>query len=90
METEENRRRGVDGHRSRAVLCRLLDNAPRKAVTIVTGALGPPLTEAGYCKAFRTLILRLLKEEKVAPGLTIHGLRHTNGDIWPISGQTRA
>jgi integrase len=68
----------MDGDR---VLCRLLDSAPRKAVTIVTGALGRPLTEAGYRKAFRTLILRLLKEEKVAPGLTIHGLRHTNGDM---------
>jgi integrase len=78
---EENRRRGVDGHRSRAALCRLLDNAPRKAVTIVTGALGRLLTEAGYRKAFRTLILRLLKEEKVAPGLTIYGLQHTNGDM---------
>ena len=50
------------------VLCRLFDSAPRKAVTIVTGALGRPLTEAGYRKAFRTLILRLLKRGKGRAG----------------------
>jgi integrase len=57
----------------------LLDAAPRAAVTIVTGALGRPLSEAGFRKAFRSLILRLEKEGRVESGLTFHGLRHTAG-----------
>lgn len=61
-------------------LRRLLDNAPRVAPTIVTSIYGRPLTEAGLRKAFRTLILRLQREGKVAPGLTLHGRRHTLGD----------
>jgi integrase len=31
-------------------------------------------------KAFRTLILRLEKEGRIAPGLTLYGRRHTLGD----------
>jgi integrase len=45
----------------------------------VTGAAGRPLKEAGLAKAFRTLIKRLEREEKVGIGLTFHGLRHTAG-----------
>lgn len=58
----------------------LLDAAPRRAPTIVTGQAGRPLTEAGLRKAFRNLILRLLKEQRVATGLTLHGRRHTLGN----------
>lgn len=58
----------------------LLDGAERVAPTIVTSVYGRPLTEAGLRKAFRTLILRLQKRGKVAPGLTLHGRRHTLGD----------
>lgn len=59
----------------------LLDGAERVAPTIVTSVYGRPLTEAGLRKAFRTLILRLQKAKKVAPGLTLHGRRHTLGDM---------
>lgn len=57
----------------------LLDGAPRPATTIVTGALGRPLTEAGLEKSFRVLILTLEREGKIGKGLTFHGLRHTAG-----------
>lgn len=57
----------------------LLDAAPRMAATIVTGAAGRPLKEAGLAKAFRSLILRLEQADNVGVGLTFHGLRHTAG-----------
>jgi integrase len=58
----------------------ILDEATRIAPTIVTSTYGRPLTEAGLRKAFRTLILRLERDQKIAPGLTLHGRRHTLGD----------
>jgi integrase len=58
----------------------LLDAAPRIATTIATNSYNRPMTEAGLRKAFRLLILRLLNEGKVLPGLTLHGCRHTLGD----------
>lgn len=58
----------------------ILDAIPRTATTIATRQDGRPSTEAGLRKAFRTLILRLMKEEKVGEGLTLHGRRHTLGD----------
>lgn len=57
----------------------VLDAAPRTAVTIVTGVNGRSLKKAGVEKAFRTLIARLERQGLVMPGLTFHGLRHTNG-----------
>jgi hypothetical protein len=38
------------------------------------------MTEAGLRKAFRMLVLRLMREGKVLPGLTLHGRRHAPGD----------
>jgi integrase len=58
----------------------ILNDARRVAPTIVTSAYGLPLSEAGLRKGFRMLILRLMREGKVAPGLTLHGCRHTLGD----------
>jgi integrase len=58
----------------------VLDAAPRVAPTIVTNTYDRPMTEAGLRKAFRMLVLRLLREGKVLPGLTLHGGRHTLGD----------
>jgi integrase len=58
----------------------ILDEAQRIAPTIVTSAYGRPLTEAGLRKAFHTLVLRLERDRRVAPGLTLHGRRHTLGD----------
>ena len=61
-------------------LSAILAAAPRTATTIATRVDGRPMTEAGLRKAFRTLILRLLAKGAVAPGLTLHGRRHTLGD----------
>lgn len=61
-------------------LNRILDAAPRTATTIATRQDGRPMTEAGLRKAFRTLILRLLKDKRIGEGLTLHGRRHTLGD----------
>jgi integrase len=58
----------------------LLDAAPRAAPTIATNTFDRPMTEAGLRKAFRLLILRLLRDRLVAPGLTLHACRHTLGD----------
>jgi integrase len=58
-------------------LKRILEAAPRTATTIATQRNGRPMTEAGLRKAFRTLILRLMRQGSVAPGLTLHGRRHT-------------
>jgi integrase len=59
----------------------ILDAAARTATTIATQTNGTPMTEAGLRKAFRTLILRLLASGAVSPGLTLHGRRHTLGDM---------
>lgn len=60
-----------------AELRALLDAAPRLATTIVTGAKGRPLTEAGVRKAFRQIVKRLERDGRVGLGLTFHGLRTT-------------
>ena len=58
----------------------ILDAAPRTATTIATQQNGTPMTEAGLRKAFRTLILRLMRGGRVGAGLTLHGRRHTLGN----------
>jgi len=69
----------------------LLDVTPRLATTIVTGAAGRPLKESGLAKAFRTLILRLEREQKIGDSLTFHGLRHTAGKMLAdLGADTRA
>lgn len=64
----------------------ILDAAPKTATTIATQQNGTPMTEAGLRKAFRTLILRLLRDGQVAPGLTLHGQRHRIGDALMEAG----
>lgn len=70
-----------------------------QALTLVVGARGRPLTEAGFRANFFKLIRRLKKDGKVKPGLTFHGLRHTlatliaddggdNRDIMAMLGHT--
>ncbi len=46
-------------------------------MTIVTGATGQPWHEGTLRKNFRDLIVRLLADGWVRPGLTFHGLRTT-------------
>ena len=60
-------------------LRKILDTAPRIAATIVVSQLNRPYQASGLSKAFHTLIKNLVRDEKVAPGLTFHGLRHTAG-----------
>lgn len=57
----------------------ILDATPRVATTIVTGALGRPWKHATLRKEFRALILRLMADGLVRPGITFHGLRTTAG-----------
>ncbi|HEY4862241.1 MAG TPA: tyrosine-type recombinase/integrase, partial [Xanthobacteraceae bacterium] len=62
-----------------AELKKILDATPRIAATIVVSALNRPYQPSGLAKAFQTLIKSLVDDQKVAPGLTFHGLRHTAG-----------
>lgn len=63
---------------ARRMLREILDAAPRLGDTIVAGPDGRPWTEGTLRKHFRTLIARLEREERVAKGITLHGLRTTN------------
>lgn len=58
----------------------------RKVVALDTPTLavnrwGQPWTQSGFRASFFKLIRKLVKEKKVQPGLTFHGLRHTNGKL---------
>lgn len=55
----------------------ILAETPRVATTIVAGAHGRPWTAATLRKEFRALVVRLLHDGRVLPGLTFHGLRST-------------
>jgi integrase len=59
----------------------ILDQAPRVATTIVTGAHGRPWTEATLRKEFHALVVRLERAGRVGPGLTFHGPRSTAGKV---------
>lgn len=69
-----------------SVLRAILDTAPRRAVTIVTGAKGLPFTESGFRARFFKVIRKLVAEGKVQPGLTFHGLRHTAATMLADAG----
>lgn len=47
------------------------------AVTLCASSTGRPWTLDGFRASWRTLRLKLEKEEAVGPGLTLYGLRHT-------------
>lgn len=68
----------------------ILDAAPRTGPLMVTGRRGAGYTEDGFSSSFRKMIARLEKAGAVAPGLTLHGLRHTVGKlIVEAGGSTR-
>lgn len=46
---------------------------------IVVGARGLPYTQNGFQRRFFGLIRKLSDAERVGPGLSFHGLRHTVG-----------
>ena len=69
----------------------ILDATPRVATTIVTGASGRPWKPATLRKEFRALILRLLADGLVRPGITFHGMRTTAGkNLGDLGGDIRA
>ncbi|TWA88813.1 phage integrase family protein [Azospirillum brasilense] len=54
--------------------------------TIVVGARGKKLTEAGFRSRFFKVIRELVREEWVRPGLTFQGLRHTAATLLAEAG----
>ena len=61
-------------------LASILENAPEHAaVTIAANSRGHSWRESGFNSTFSKFIDRLEAEKKIAPGLTMHGLRHTVG-----------
>lgn len=73
---------------------RLAEKARKRRVvaidppTLAVNAFGQPWTESGFRASFFKLIRRLVKDGKVRPGLTFHGLRHTVGKLVIEGGGT--
>lgn len=64
----------------------ILDQTPKRAVTIVVGQRGRPFTENGFRARFFKLIRDLEGCGRVGKGLTFHGLRHTAGRMLADAG----
>jgi integrase len=61
-----------------ALLKAVLEQAPaHDAVTLCANSDGKPWTISGFRASWRPLRLRLEREGKIGPGLTLYGLRHT-------------
>lgn len=68
------------------MLRELLDAAPRRSPIIVVGARGNPFTESGFRARVFKLIRELRDAGRVAPGMTIHGLRTTTATMLAEAG----
>jgi integrase len=80
-------------------LQRALGEAPQHdAITLCANSRGLPWTESGFRASFRKELKKLEAAEKIQPGLTFHGLRHTvatvlieagvsNEDVAAVLGQ---
>jgi integrase len=66
----------------------ILDQAgqKRRAVTVVTTRAGGSYTGNGFRTLFFRLIRKLEAQDKIGPGLTFHGLRHTAGKMLDEAG----
>jgi len=64
----------------------ILEQTPRVSPVILIGARGKPFTESGLRTSFFRLIRTLVAKEKVQPGLSFHGLRHTLGTTLAEAG----
>lgn len=65
-----------------AALRDILDAAPpTAATTLATNSRGMPWTDSGFRASWRTFRLSLENAGAIAPGLTIHGLRHTRSTL---------
>jgi integrase len=61
-----------------APLKAILDEAPaHDAVTLCANSDGKPWTLSGFRASWRPIRLKLEREGKIGPGLTLYGLRHT-------------
>src|SRR5262249_38168342 len=61
-----------------APLKAILDDAPaHNALTLCANSDGKPWTISGFRASWRPLRLRMEREGKIGPGLTLYGLRHT-------------
>jgi integrase len=59
-------------------LAAALEQAPaHDAITLCANSRGLPWTRDGFCASLRTFMKRLEAQERIQPGLTFHGLRHT-------------
>lgn len=69
-------------------LCAILDNAPEHtAETLAVSSKGKSWTYRGLASSFQRLRLKLEKEGKIEPNLTMKGLRHTMATILREDGQ---
>lgn len=65
-----------------APVLEVLKDAPRHdAITLCANSYGKPWTVSGFRASWRPIKLALEKAEKVEPGLTLKGLRHTVATI---------
>jgi integrase len=61
-----------------APLAAILDASPyHTATTLCANSDGLPWTESGFRASWRPIRLRLEREKRIGPGLTLYGLRHT-------------
>jgi integrase len=61
-----------------ALLKAILEQAPaHDAVTLCANSDGKPWTISGFRASWRPIRMRLEREGKIGPGLTLYGLRHT-------------
>ncbi len=67
-------------------LADILKAAPRDALTVSVNSLGRQWTESGFRASWRKLRIKLEEGKKVEAGLTIHGLRHTVGNVLADEG----
>ncbi|MAC89694.1 MAG: site-specific recombinase [Maricaulis sp.] len=67
-------------------LAAVLKTAPRNALTISVNSRGAQWTESGFRASWRKLRIKLENGGKVEAGLTIHGLRHTVGNVLADEG----
>lgn len=64
----------------------VLEDAPRRALTIACTTRGTSWTESGFRSSWHTFREKLIEAGKIPTGLTIHGLRHTVGNYLADAG----
>jgi integrase len=68
-------------------LAALLAAAPaHDAITVAATTNGTSWTESGFNSTFIKAIAKLERKERIGPGLTFHGLRHTVGTLLTEAG----